>query len=126
MHGIQSDSRAFAQPAELSFTTLQQTAGDGANRRGRGVAITSEPVMLRLGDISPPPYSDVYLAPPPSYLEATGQRAQPRRVEAQPAPAQLRLERPNCVSCRNADGEKVLCWCLISGCVALMVGSMFC
>lgn len=123
MHGVQSDSRAFAQPAELSFTTLQQTAGDGANHRGRDVVITSEPVMLKLGDISPPPYSDIYHAPPPSYLEATGQEAEPRHVEASPAPAQRRLEDPNCCSCRCLEDETVFACCLLASCVASLACS---
>ena len=80
MHEIQSNSGAAGYSAGLSFAMLEQTASFRVNHFGRSVAVTPQPVVLELGNLAPPAYSEIDQDPPPSYLEAAGQ--QPRAEES--------------------------------------------
>ena len=82
MHEIQSNGGAAGYPAGLSFATLEQTASSRVNHLGRSVAVAPQPVVLELGYLSPPAYSEIDRAPPPPYLEATGQINCPREEES--------------------------------------------
>lgn len=88
MHEIQSNGGAAGYPAGLSFATLEQTASSRVNRLGRSVAVAPQPVVLELGYLSPPAYSEIDQAPPPPYLEATGQINRSREVESTSIPNQ--------------------------------------
>ena len=86
MHEIRSNSGSVGCPAVLSVATLEQTASSEVNHLGRSVVVTSQPVALQFGNLSPPAYSEIDQAPPPSYQEATGQINQPREEESSPIP----------------------------------------
>ena len=122
MHQIQSVSGGY--PAELCFASPQQTAG--ASHLGRDVTIISQPVMLQLEDVSPPPYSEIVHTPPPSYLDATGQNACPQEVEVVSVSAQRGVGYPSADPSNCLDGEKkVLGFCGAGLCVACLVCAVF-
>ena len=108
-------------PPRCVLPPPQQTAEAGASHQGRRVAITSQPVMLQLDDVSPPPYSEIAHAPPPSYLDATRQNARPREVETVPVSAQRGVEDPADGSCNCLDGKTVLSLGIAGCCVAGLV-----
>ena len=123
---IQCISGVYSPPDKMCFATPQQTAGAGAGHQGRGVAITSQPVMLQLDDVSPPPYSEIAHAPPPSYFDATRQNARPREVETVSVSAQREIEDPADESCNCLDGKTVLslgiAGCCVGGLVCALCG----
>ena len=88
MHEIQSNGGAAGYPAGLSFATLEQTASSRVNHLGRNVAVAPQPVVLELGNLSPPAYTEIDRAPPPSYQEATGQTNRSREEESTSIPNQ--------------------------------------
>lgn len=88
MREIQSNGGAAGYPAGLSFATLEQTASSRVNHLGRSVAVAPQPVVLELGYLCPPAYSEIDQAPPPPYLEATGQINRPREEESTSIPNQ--------------------------------------
>ena len=112
MHEIRSNSGSVGCPAVLSVATLEQTASSEVNHLGHSVVVISQPVALQFGNLSPPAYSEIDQAPPPSYQEATGQINQPRDEESSPIPDQRGDE-----DYRKFEKRAACCWvtsaCLI-------------
>ena len=84
MYEIQSNTGGYDRLAELSFNTLQQTAGSGVGHSGRGVAAICPPEVSPL--LPPPAYSELTHTPPPSYREVMGLESDIESAEA-PAPS---------------------------------------
>ena len=116
MHDIQGNRGAAGYPAGLSFAMLEQTASSGVNHFGRSVAVAPQPIVLELGNLAPPAYSEIDHAPPPSYLEATGQINQPREEELSSIPDQRGDNSTD--KCWNSFKELSLS-CMVGGCLGL-------
>lgn len=132
MHEIRSNNGAVGYRAGLSFATLEQTASSGVNHLGRSVAVAPQPVVLELGNLSPPGYSEIDRAPPayseighappPSYQEVTRQINQPLEEES------------SSIADWPEDDSADRCWkrfkdisliCLAGGCVAFATYIIF-
>ena len=92
MYRIQSNT-GYDRPAELGFSTLQQTDGSGVSHFGRDVAIIFQPAVLPLEP--PPSYSESFHAPPPSYQEAMGLECDIESAETPPATTHHEVETAN-------------------------------
>lgn len=80
MYEVQSNTKGYDHPDELSFTTLP--VGSGASHSGRGVAAICQPDVLPL--VPPPAYSELTHTPPPSYREVMGLESDVESAEVPP------------------------------------------
>ncbi len=92
MYEVQSNT-GYDRPAELGFSTLQQTDGSGVSHSGRDVAIIFQPAVLPLEP--PPSYSESFHAPPPSYQEAMGLECDIESAQTPPATPHHEVETAN-------------------------------
>lgn len=70
MQGVQSNS--YSIPVEVDGGLREQTGGSELSHSGRTVAVVC-PSSLG-SEVPPPPYSELFPDPLPSYWEATGER----------------------------------------------------
>lgn len=93
MYEVQSNTGGYDRPAELSFSTLQQTAGSGVSHSGRDVAVIFPPTVSPLAP--PPSYSELFHIPPPSYQEVMGLEHDIESAEEPPTPPHQEVEAAN-------------------------------
>ena len=93
MYEIQSNAERYDRPAELSFSTLQQTVESQVNHSGRDVAVMFQPAVLPL--VPPPSYSELVHTPPPSYREVMGLEYDIESAEMPSTPVDHEAEAPH-------------------------------